>query len=143
MPLRKTTSIKYFSICSECQREYDAGTTGRAKPSGLVELSSNSADIKYDIIAHAQDELSSVAGTGVELTQDDIARTWRAKVMNECGQDSGCAKLLLLQVGLNLVETGAIRFEWVATRLCDRNWAQEEHLGASVLHVDCVGVLEE
>ena len=35
--------------------------------------------------------------------------------MNECGQDGGFAKLLLLQVGLNLVETGAIQFEWVAT----------------------------
>ncbi len=73
-----------------------------AKPSGLFELSSNSADVKYDIIAHGQDELNAVAGTGVELTGDDIARTWRAKVTNECGQDSECAKLLLSQVGLNL-----------------------------------------
>ena len=47
----KAPNVKYFSICSKCQEEHAASTKGDQKRNTLFELSSNPADVKYDIIS--------------------------------------------------------------------------------------------
>ena len=98
MPSVRTKDVKYFSVCAACQKDHSIGTNGHANPNSVFSLSGNSADIKYDILQHARDESDRAKWTGASVTRDDIARTWRAKVIKECGQESGCAKLLLAQV---------------------------------------------
>ena len=100
VPSQKTSAVRYFSICPECEEEHFPNTG--IKRESLFQFSHNPADVKYDIIAHALDEIEEAKWTGVNVTQDHIARTWRAKVIKECGQESGCAKLLLSQVRLDL-----------------------------------------
>lgn len=98
VPLLKT--VEYFSVCPECQQEHSTSANGGAKPNALFKFSGNANDVKYDIIKHAIDEMDAAKLTGIDVTRDHVARTWRAKVVKECGQDSGCAKLLLAQVSL-------------------------------------------
>lgn len=127
MPSRKAPNVKHFSICSKCQKEHAAGTKGEPKRNTPFQLSSNPADIKYDIISHALDELDAAKWTGIKLTREHITRTWRAKVMNECGSKSGCAKILLSQVSLgHLHHPGALKNPLNSSR----NVARVSRIGA-------------
>lgn len=127
MPSRKAPNVKYFSFCSKCQEEHAAGTKGDPKRNTPFQFSSNPADIKYDIISHALDELDAAKWTGIKLTREHIARSWRAKVVNECGSKSGHTKMLLSQVSLgHLHHAGALKNSLSPSR----NVARVSRIGA-------------
>ena len=67
----------------------DAPATQCTVPDG------NPADVKCDIIAHAEEEPDGAKFSGITVTKDHVVRTWSVKVIKECGQESGRAKLLL------------------------------------------------
>ena len=98
LPSRKSQSNRYFSVCPSCQKDHLNSALGGEQPNALSLLSSDSADPKYDIINHAVDEQDEAQWTGVEITREHIVRTWRAKVVKACGEETGCAKVLLAQV---------------------------------------------
>ena len=131
MPSRKAPNVKYFSICSECQEEHAADTKGDPKRNTPFQLSSNPADVKNDTISHVLDELDAAKWTGIKHTREPITRTWRAKVVNECGSKSGCAKMLLSQVSLgHLHHAGALKNSLDPSRnvrTSFRNWCRLLH----------------
>ena len=98
LPPNRTQTIRIYSVCLACQQAHSTSVNESEGSIAVSVLSSDSADPKYDIFKHAVDELREAESTGTIITWEHVARTWREKVVQVCGEETGCAKVLLAQV---------------------------------------------